>query len=250
MPTFDNPWIRKMLEAARMRGRPGDAAGFDGEPDRDPGAAVEAEARKQRSIAILNREGVSMNEHLPTIGAEAEIRRRSTEDMALRALALMVVAMKGASFGQAPTREWIEAYGIGDALTPKERAFTGDPAPARDACVQLSWRYECLWVLLWALGFIDELGPPDRQADPAPAVATIDNLGRTRFVAQARLRPARELLDAADLIYRCHWAVRDAEFFGRAPPPRLDPGVVRERHYALNWLIGHGEDWDEVSTDT
>ena len=31
----------------------------------------------------------------------------------------------------------------------------------------------------------------------------------------------------------------------------LNRGVVMERHYALNWLIGYaGRDWDEVSTDT
>ncbi|MGE0164354.1 MAG: DUF4272 domain-containing protein [Dongiaceae bacterium] len=135
-------------------------------------------------------------------------------------------------------------------MSPQERSFIDDTAPPRDACVQMSWRYECLWVLLWALGLINELGSPDRQMDPAVAMGIIDNLGRERLAAQARLRPAGELLDAADLIYCCHWAVRDAEFFGREPPPGLDPGVVRERHHALNWLIGHGEDWDEVSTDT
>jgi uncharacterized protein DUF4272 len=31
----------------------------------------------------------------------------------------------------------------------------------------------------------------------------------------------------------------------------LDSGVVYERHYALNWLIGYmGREWDDVTTDT
>lgn len=40
----------------------------------------------------------------------------------------------------------------------------------------------------------------------------------------------------------------DAHF--RESQPGLDCGVVRERHYALNWLIGYSEQaWDEASTD-
>ncbi len=70
-------------------------------------------------------------------------------------------------------------------------------------------------------------------------------------MAQAKLRPQAELLDAADLIYRTHWAVRQARLDGEPSPAGLDPGVVHERHYALNWLIGYaGQAWDDMSTDT
>jgi hypothetical protein len=32
---------------------------------------------------------------------------------------------------------------------------------------------------------------------------------------------------------------------------RAVPGVIEERHYALNWLIGYfNQDWDDVATDT
>lgn len=34
-------------------------------------------------------------------------------------------------------------------------------------------------------------------------------------------------------------------------PDDVEPGVVYERHYALNWLIGYmDQEWDEISTDT
>jgi Domain of unknown function (DUF4272) len=194
---------------------------------------------------------VPINQHLPTIEAEAETPRRATEEVALRAIALMVVAVKGESLDQALTQELVERYRIRDALTPKERAFIDDPKPSEVDRIQFAWRYECLWVMLWALGFADDLQRPDHIVDVPKAVGVIVNLGRDRFVAQAALRPAGELLDAADLIYRYHWATREAELRGREPPAGLDPGVVMERHYALNWLIGYlGLDWDEVSTDT
>ena len=35
------------------------------------------------------------------------------------------------------------------------------------------------------------------------------------------------------------------------PAESYDAGVVQERHYALNWLIGYcGQDWDNITTDT
>ena len=43
----------------------------------------------------------------------------------------------------------------------------------------------------------------------------------------------------------------DARISGRQPPAGLDPGVVYERHYALNWLIRYSDqEWDDISTDT
>ena len=60
-----------------------------------------------------------------------------------------------------------------------------------------------------------------------------------------------EVLDQADLIYRYHWAVVDANLKGKLPPGKLDGGVTMERHYALNWLIGYfDQEWDDISTDT
>ncbi|AZR28727.1 hypothetical protein A11M_0100350 [Xanthomonas vasicola pv. vasculorum NCPPB 895] len=50
---------------------------------------------------------------------------------------------------------------------------------------------------------------------------------------------------------RLHWAVRQAGHSGQPVPAGIVPGVVYERHYALNWLL-HFEDaeWDEVDTPT
>ena len=79
----------------------------------------------------------------------------------------------------------------------------------------------------------------------------VKDLGPSGFFEQARLRSTGELLDAADHIYRLHWAVRQARTSGTFPAPQVVAGVVMERHHTLNWLIGHGDQpWDQVSTDT
>jgi hypothetical protein len=211
----------------------------------------EAEARRQRSIAVLQNEGVPYIDHLPMIETAAEIKPRSSEEVALRAIALAVVAVKGETLDQKLALELVERFDIRSALSPAERAFIDNPAPSQHDRVQFAWRYEGLGVMLWALGFEQELGRPDKIVDVPRAVSFIRDLGRDGFVAKAKLRSMDQILDQADLIYRYHWAVVDARVKGKQPPAGLDPGIVYERHYALNWLIrSSDQEWDDISTDT
>lgn len=106
---------------------------------------------------------------------------------------------------------------------------------------QIAWRHECFWVILWALGYIDELGRPDTICDVKRAVSILRVNGSDGFLKNANLRPQSEILDAADLIFRYHWAVVDARVNQRDAPAGLD----------LNWLVGYmDQEWDDVSTDT
>ena len=72
----------------------------------------------------------------------------------------------------------------------------------------------------------------------------------SQFIEDSELRPIADILDQADLIYRYHWAVTNARMKGQQIPAGLDAGVTQERHYALNWLIGTEQAWDDVTTDT
>jgi hypothetical protein len=200
---------------------------------------------------VLKKEGVPYIEHLPLIETAAEIKPRSTEEVALRAIALAVVAVKGETLDQKLTLELVKRFDVRSAFSPDERAFIDNPTPSERDRVQFAWRYEALGVMLWALGFEQELGRPDKIVDVPRAVGILRDLGRDGFVAKAKLRSMDHILDQADLIYRYHWAVTDARVNNRQAPAGLDPGVVYERHYALNWLIRYSDqEWDEVSTDT
>ena len=72
------------------------------------------------------------------------------------------------------------------------------------------------------------------------------------LLAAAKLRPRKELLEQADLIYRLHWACVDARVMGMPAPQGLEDGVVMERHRALFWLAGCDEmcPWDDVDLST
>jgi hypothetical protein len=218
---------------------------------------VESLARRARSIEILKGEGVPFTEHLPAIEDEFESTRRTTEDVAKRAIALCLVAIKGEgveeSFWKAQIEQFGEPSGFPGDFTPKELAFIHNMTPSRRDLAQFSWRYECFWVMLWALGFVGKLGRPDQQCKVSIAYSFLKSRGREGFFKDAKLRSQAEILDEADLIYRYHWAVVDARINRREIPPWLaaGAGVVMERHYSLNWLVGYMDQaWDDVTTDT
>lgn len=211
----------------------------------------EAQARKDRSIAVLKSENVPFIKHLPLIEVEVESTRRTTEQVATRAMALCIVAVKGEGLEQEIIDSLIEQYQLASAFTPKEEEFIKNPNPTQHDRIQFVWRYECFWVMLWALGYIDTLQRPDTICDVTRAVSLLRDNGRDGFLKNARLRPQSEILDAVDLIYRYHWAVVDARISNRNAPAGLDGGIVMERHHALNWLMGYmDQEWDVVSTDT
>jgi hypothetical protein len=202
-------------------------------------------------MARLSAEGVPVLDSLPVIETEAEAQFRTAEQVALRAMTLCVVAVRAEGLDEALTRKLIADFKLDDELTPKERKFVFNPQQSDHERAQFVWQYECYWVLLWACGFVDDLPTPKDIIDVKRAVEILRSRGRDAFLQAATLRAKSEILDEADLIYRYHWATRNAHLHGRQTPAGLNPDVVMERHHALNWLIGYSEqDWDDVTTDT
>ncbi len=213
-------------------------------------ASAASAARKARSEATLRAMGVPVLESLPAIEDADEVTLREPEAVARRVLALVLVSAK--ALGPLDFFDKVRpAYQPLAALSPAEQLFVAQASPGEADLLAFKWRVEALWALAWALRGVDELGSPTRMADTR---AIVEMIGETpeKFVRYARLRPVDELLDAADLTYRTHWATRDAWFNDRPMPGDVLQGVVKERHHALNWLIGYPADtaWDQVTTDT
>lgn len=211
--------------------------------------SAEAIDRKSRSEAVLRAEGVPFFAALPVIETTAEALKRSKEEVALRTLCLLLVAAKGEGLRQEIVEDVLESYDLRPHLTPKELAFVLDNSPSQHDRIQFTWRHEAAWTLLWALGFVAELGKPVQACDVNFAASTMTERTTSQFIEDSKLRPIADILDQADLIYRYHWAVRNARLKGQQIPAALDPGVTQERHHALNWLV-MGEAWDDVTTDT
>jgi hypothetical protein len=222
---------------------------------RDPGAALadmpSAVARKERSDALLCERGTPVLAGLPPVDADEEVLLRPAAEVARRAVALCAVAVRGEGLEQERAVAFLKDRGLWEAASPAEQKFLSEAEPSEQDRIQFAWRYEGLWVMLWALGRIEALGWPDTICDVKRSVRTILDTPQDEFIGGAKLRPAAEILDELDLIYRCHWATTDARAKKKEAVPGVDAGVVQERHYALNWLTCyHDQEWDKVSTDT
>jgi hypothetical protein len=178
------------------------------------GVSAEAIDRKLRSEAILRAEGVPFFAALPVIETTAEALKRPKKEVALRALCLLLVAAKGEGLDDVVERV-LKSYELRPHLTPKELAFVLDTSPSQHDRIQFIWRYEAGWTLLWALGFVVQLGKPVHPGDVEFAVRTMTGTTTSQFIEDSELRPIADILDQVDLIYRYHWAVRNARIQGQ-----------------------------------
>lgn len=220
-------------------------------PPQHPNPSPEALDRKARSEARLKSDGVLVNPALPVVDSEKEATLRAKDAVVERAIALMIVAVKGEGLEQEAVMRHRDRLQAAPFFSPDESAFIADLQPSQRDKAKFAWSYECLAVMLWALSFDAELSPPNKIVDAARIVKLVLEKGPEALRADAKLRTAKELLDANDLAYRADWACVAARETGEHAPKALDCEIVVERHRALNWLIGYnGQDWDDVSTDT
>lgn len=226
----------------------------------DPEAALpslpDALARKARSEAVLQAHGLRSPASLPPVLAEAELQLRTSEEIAARAVAVLAAAVRAESLAseQALSSDEILARlpDAAAAWSPQERAFMQAPAPEAQLVANMGWRYECVAVFAWALGLQQTLPFPDSICDVGPLTRRFLDAGSSQaLLAQAQPRSASELLDALDETLRLHWCIRDAQVKQQPAPDGLLPGVVLERHRALNWLVRFAHaDWDDVDMPT
>ena len=217
-------------------------------------ASIAANERKQRSMQLLGGMNIHPISSLPVIMDESKATLRSPEEVAGRVAVLAAVNTVAFGYIDAPAViGYLQRQGLWNKATPAEKAFLQDPQEALKQ--KETWKCEDIWVLLWALGKVPSLGEMD-------ALCNLDMVPEADFpfrgpasdpaaflAGAAALRSITEILDANDLYYRANWACVDARIKGEKEP--VHPGIVYERHYALNWLINYrNQEWDEVTCDT
>lgn len=207
--------------------------------------------RKKASEKLLAYQGIQINYNLPCIEDDSEVFLRSKREIEDRAMALWYVALKGDGVEEETLYPLRKEYNLYQKFSPKELLFAHADAYTPQTALNFTWRYEALWVMLWALGYVEELAYPSSVCDVDEAVKMIYTKKEHHFREEANLISKEEILDAADLIYRYNWACVEARIHGKELPCDLDAGIVYERHYALNWLVRYeNQDWDKITTDT
>lgn len=240
-----------------------------------PNPATWTEANKEqayraaKSFHELRKRKVPVYDGPLFVGDVEGVRLQTPQEVAKRTLVLWAVELRAEGVPREEAIGLIESLDLWDAVSPFEKAFLDDENPDPETSRELVWRLESIWVLLWSLGYIDDLEWPGGMCD-VPRIVKIlkPNEGNAEFITGAKLRNASEILDAQDLTMRIHWAIRDAflnhqqrvpanldwSADGQKVPIESSPavGVVEQRHYALNWLVNFldPENWDLVDTPT
>lgn len=214
------------------------------------GDTLDALRRKQRSEKILVNEGIPVNPDLPPVTVGKDFIPRGIDEVAMRTLCVLLTAIKADQMEQPMVLRVVRKYGLAGHFSSAEKEFIREIEPAMEDRIRFLQRYESAWVLLWSLGYVDQLKFPSHACDAAYAVACMRDRNTQNFISAATLRPLDQILDQADLIFRYRWPLRDRALIKRIKAAGLSPGVVDERYRALNWLIrASDQQWDHIAKD-
>jgi hypothetical protein len=186
------------------------------------------EDRKLRSEAILAKYSVRVNPALPLIEPEADTKIRTAEQLLQRLVALWSVAGTALLPGNGFFRAYLEENELLGWLSASERSFILAERPTEREVIHASWQLEGLYFLGWCGGLVDQLEVPTKQSSVEPFMHLFPQDGEdlSRLKNSLSLRSVSEILDWSDLLYRLHWAVRDAQALGTPPPSNIEGGVV------------------------
>ena len=209
--------------------------------------------RKANTEALLRRHGIPYNPALPCIESEDQTTLRTAEEVGIRMFCLFCVIGTAYHWEDLSYRQFLKKSGLWQHLSPEELTFLSSNVPDRQTAIDLTWRSEALFLIMWAVGLFENLPLPVEQTNNEDLVSMFPGFGRSPwpFIQSLRMRPKSQLLDASDFLYRLHWATRQALVEGQVPPAGLDVRIVYQWHYAINWITRYDDlEWDEVATDT
>jgi hypothetical protein len=212
------------------------------------------ETRKFQSESKLRSLGIRVNEHLPMIETEEETSVRSREEVFYRLLSLWAVVGKAFMGHKARFATYIQKHDLVNRLSDLERAYLLNETPSERDAIHFSWQLEAFYFIAWSAGLLDASEIPTEESSVESILDLFpkEDEEAKLLMDSIRLRSKSELLDRADLLYRLHWATRDAHLNGTTLPKGINGGVVQEWHRAANWMINYDNEnnWDFVGTDT
>jgi hypothetical protein len=99
------------------------------------------------------------------------------------------------------------------------------------------WKYECVYLLLWALWYIENLEEPKDICDTGKVTAMILGNWVDNFVKNANLRSIEEIV----------WTYE--KYLGYLNDDSLNLDVTKERLYTLSRLVAKDNlSWDQIET--
>lgn len=211
-----------------------------------------AQARKQKTEAYLRELGIPFNFVLPPIEEESEASIRTASDIAKRIFILVYLGVYSEDGDKDEIIEFFKSEELWDSVSEHEKKLLFKNKLTEKDTINISWRSEGVYLMLWSISKIDNLGLPIEQCNIGEMLDLLPNAFEStkNFIEKAEIRPMAEILDKSDLIYRLHWAARQADSKNDEIPGNIDVGIIQEWHYAINWITYYEENWDDILTDT
>ncbi len=213
-------------------------------PEASYPAPVDARRRMIASETALRNRGIDPLPAPPTAGV-GEVAVRAADEIARRALALFLVAVRGESVvadHPIDPAVMLVRSPLGAATLTTAEAALFDKSINADTAGEAVWRYESLATLLWATGWLRTSGWPDQRVEVADVIARMVGDKDEDFIRQSVVIDPVQLLDQLDLTYRLwRWSMGQPQ-----APTAIDPGVVAERLIALTWMVDGSMRWDAI----
>lgn len=212
---------------------------------------ITSEERKKQSEKILKQHNIPFIEHLPFIEDESEARLRDAKEIAKRVLILTYLCYVGeVPSANIETIEFLKKENLWNDVSPEEQLLFQQALTDRNKA-DISWSSEAIWLLLWSINKVDKLELPYQQVTVMDIIQKLPKpfTSTKAFIESATVRHISEILDVSDLTYRLHWATRQSTLTN-SKAANLNPSIVYERHYAINWVTYYADDWDDITTDT
>ena len=207
--------------------------------------------KKSEEICLSKNIPIYKNPNSLFVESETTVKLKTKDEVVDRAIALCYLELKSESAEKSLLSDFDKKYSVMSKLTPLEKSFALNEKPTEQEMVNANWRAESFHLLLWSLGYIDTLNYPSELCNIGDTAGILFSKTEQKFREKATLRSKAEILDQADLILRYNWACVSARIQNQQAPGGLNPSVVYERHYALNWLICfQNQEWDNVTTNT
>jgi hypothetical protein len=184
---------------------------------------------------------------------DVEDELRDSKSCAQRCVILYGVVAAAHGDDRIKIVSWLKEQKLWKFVSTQEQEFLESAKPTERQIVNATWRVEALHLLLWSLNKIQSTSSLSEMCnvEEIQSIFSFFLNDAQVFIESSVLRNEDEIDSRNELIYQAHWEVRDAQLNGKSIPDKLNLSVIKERHYAINWLTGYcGQEWDDITTDT
>ncbi len=182
---------------------------------------------------------LSLTNMLNAHNFDCKLNIRHPSEVAQRALAILAILDRTYTLDACPALEWVYACGAHKHFTEAEKKFYFAKKVSDRDRQDFGWLSESLAVLLWSMGYLDNL-PGLHQRFTLANMPYLEHITSSpaQFLADACLRSVDDLMVAEEQHYQAHWLVLNAESATRVLCEQVDPEIIYERRYAFSWLVG------------